>query len=162
MCHLITPIKSHIEELVCVYCSNSVKYHHVIILFLTGFFPLSPGAKSWMCLLISSHTLSALLWKGRSSETNFGDFCLLSAHSCLVCHSRELQKRKRFHFKALRPSLQTPFILSWMSRTDAPWKARAESRPCQRPKSFLIPVINSGPAWSLVPHQYQNFMWPQV
>lgn len=96
-------------------------------------FSLSSGAKSWMCLLISAH------WKGTSGETNLGDFHLLSALSCLTCHSAEVQRgRKDFHFKAPRPGLQTPFILSWMSRTDAAWpkKARTESRLCQRAKSF--------------------------
>lgn len=66
---------------------------------------------------------------------NFADFCLPSA-----CHSWEVQRQKLFHFKALRSSIQTPVILSWMSRTDAAWP-RDQNRIKTLPKDKVLPCL---------------------
>lgn len=143
---------------------NLVEYHTMIYSF-DWIFPLSSGAQSWMCQLISLLTLSALIWKGRWRERTSGDFCLLSALSCLACHSREVQRQKRFHFKALRPSLQTPLIYSWTSRTDAAWpKSQNRMEALPKDKILSCPSYQLGTSLRSVTQsldQYQNIMWAQ-
>ena len=109
--------KSLIEETVYVYGPNSRCIFHLP----SGLF-LCPQVQRCGCVCLSPLVLFLhCSEKAGQVKPSLGDFCQLSARSFLTFHSREMQRQKIFHFKALRPSPGTPLFLSWMSRTDAAW-----------------------------------------